>query len=73
MEKFNELYARNLKEYDGVVPVAYVCTLQELDYPIERICVMVAKKFDEATAESLIDHLIEQEVLKELEDHGVEL
>lgn len=73
MEKFDELYAQNLNEYEGDATIAYICTLQELGYPVQRICVMVAKKFDEATAESLIDHLIEKEVLNELESHGVEV
>ena len=52
--------------------IAYAQALRDMGFPIQKQCVIIAKKFDEATAEAVIDHLIEMEVLNELESHGIE-
>lgn len=51
--------------------IAYAQALRDMGFPIQKQCVIIARKFDEATAEAVIDHLIEMEVLHELEDHGI--
>ena len=71
--KFVKLYEKYYEEECDQV-YAFVSAMQELNVPIARQIMEVMKEFgDNETTELLIDHLIEQEVLKELEDNGVEL
>ena len=69
--KFVELYEKYYEE-ECDRENAFVSAMEELKVPVARQIMEIMKEFgDNATTELLIDHLIENEVLNELEDHGI--